>query len=279
MAYYDTIRDPCTFVQRARGKANFAALSENSAWKSGASYWGREHLFANRVLCSAQSPHLPIFQALQLFPDNPTAEHHCLRRLVEGPGNFADLALFSETQFVREFQPDSLGYVWAALNSFVKQGNGGTPATNATAGDDQVMSETPTTPKRQPKKPQLYGSFVQFHQVQFGSSSPDYQHRPPSSESDGSVGYIEELDAPLLEDATVRLASCFIRCVLNYGQPSDKESPFLQYRDERLAYSLSLEAKKSTFTLLMMVGYICSTTRKRLFKLHCWKANGHSKQL
>lgn len=42
----------------------------------------------------------------------------------------------------------------------------------------------------------------------------------------------------------MRLANCFIRCVLNYAQPPDKEYPFLQYRDERLAYSLNRGNKK-----------------------------------
>lgn len=44
------------------------------------------------------------------------------------------------------------------------------------------------------------------------------------------MGYIEGLVVLLVEDATVRLASCFIRCVLNYGQHIE---PFLCFYDER----------------------------------------------
>jgi hypothetical protein len=240
MAYYNTIRDPSTFFQRSRGKANFAALSQDGAWKSGASYWGREHLFASRVLCSSQSARLPIFQALELFPEDTKAVHPCLDRLIKGPGNLTDLIKLSESQIVRKYEPDSLAYVWAALASFVKHGNA------AAVDDAKVATEpaVPMTPKRKPKKPELYGSFVQSHQVQFGSSSPDYQKRPPSSDSDLSVGYVEELDAPLLEDATVRLVNCFVRCVLNYAQDLDQESPLLQFSDERLAYSLFRGNKK-----------------------------------
>ncbi|RFU80055.1 hypothetical protein TARUN_2173 [Trichoderma arundinaceum] len=175
MAYYDTIRDPSSFVQRASGKLNFAALIQDKSWKGAASQWGRDHLFASRVLCAAPSARLPIFQVLQLFPDDPKALHPCLRQLIDGPGcNLTDLMHLSEPQIVQQFEPDSLG-----------------AATTA-----NINNPAPTMPKREVKKPDLYGSYVQSHQVQFGSSSPDYHQRPPSSESDGSIGYVERLEAP-----------------------------------------------------------------------------------
>jgi hypothetical protein len=51
------------------------------------------------------------------------------------------------------------------------------------------------------------------------------------------MGYTEALSAPLVEDSTVRLASSFIRCILNYAQPDNKETPFIHYRDERLTHT------------------------------------------
>lgn len=165
MAYYDTIRDPSAFAQMAWGKANFAALLQDSTWKSGASHWGRDHLFASRVLCAAQSARLPLFQTLDLFPEDSKAVHPCLERLIKGPGNLTDLSHLSEPQLIQQYQPDSLAYVWAALLPFVKHGA-------ALMDDDGAhdAAPTPTTPKRQSKKPELYGNFVQSHQVQFGSS-------------------------------------------------------------------------------------------------------------
>src|SRR5271155_146087 len=69
------------------------------------------------------------------------------------------------------------------------------------------------------------------HVIEFSGSPPDV---PPSPQ--GSIGYTEKPLAPLLEDLTVRLASCFIRCVLNYAQHRDTTKPVVQFRDERLAY-------------------------------------------
>lgn len=51
---------------------------------------------------------------------------------------------------------------------------------------------------------------------------------------------------PLLEDATIRLASCFVRCVLNYGQPVKFDhGVFLEFRDERFTYSCDLGGSRA----------------------------------
>ncbi|UKZ48025.1 hypothetical protein TrVGV298_002261 [Trichoderma virens] len=199
MAYYDAIRDPLTFIRKVRVKTNFATLSLDSAWSSNTSHWGREHLFASRVLCSAQAPRLQLFQALQLFPENPTSENHRLSLLVKGPGNLADLRHYSEAQFVREFQPDSLGYVWAALNHFVNHRNTSTVATAATtdrSDDWEMATAVPTTPNRQPGKSEFHGSLAQPQQAQLGSSSRDTFKRQSNSLSEYKFGYFEEVDFP-----------------------------------------------------------------------------------
>ncbi|UKZ74577.1 hypothetical protein TrVFT333_002247 [Trichoderma virens FT-333] len=246
MAYYDTIRDPLTFIRKVRVKTNFATLSLDSAWSSDTGHWGREHLFASRVLCSAQAPRLQLFQALQLLPENPTSENHFLSLLVKGPGNLADLRRYSEAQFVREFRPDSLGYVWAALNHFVNHRNTSTVATAATTNtsdDWEMAAAVPTTPNRQPGKSEFHGSLAQPQQAQLGSSSRDTFKRQSNSLSEYKFGYFEEVDFPLLQDATVRLVNCFIRYVLNYAQHPGKESP-LQFREKRFAYTVFHAEKK-----------------------------------
>ncbi|POR37668.1 Uncharacterized protein TPAR_02134, partial [Tolypocladium paradoxum] len=230
MAYYNTIKDPSTFVQKARGKANFAALYRARDWESAVSKWDSKHLFASRVLCSAPNSRLPLFS--NFFPESPRGIHHCIDQLIDGPASIAALAQMSEPQLVQQYEPDSLGYLWSALAAFVQA----------------ILSvpnptTTPSTPKRESKKPSLLGDYVRSDQIQIESSPPDHHDRPPSSGS--SVGYVEKLEAPLLEDATVRLASCFIRCVLNYAQAWNKPGPFVRFRDERLTYSYSLDGTHS----------------------------------
>ncbi|KAM4063449.1 hypothetical protein HRG_011864 [Hirsutella rhossiliensis] len=234
MSYYDTVRDPSTFAQRVKGNDSLSALVRSERWKSAASQWGREHLFAHRVLCKEPRKRLPLFESRRLLPGNPRNTNTCINALVQGPESIDALKYRVEPQLVQHYKPDSLGYVWAALAPFVRAGAGSI---------QDALSETAIreASKRASKRPVELQDFVPSDQVTFGSS-PDYKHRPATSDSHethSSVGYIEGLVAPLVEDATVRLASCFIRCVLNYGQHQDQAGPFLYFRDERQTYSFS----------------------------------------
>ncbi|KJZ69568.1 hypothetical protein HIM_11030 [Hirsutella minnesotensis 3608] len=234
MSYYDTIRDPSTFEQRVKGKDSLSALLHSGHWKSAVSQWGREHLFAHRVLCKEPKKGLPLFESLRLLPRNPRSTNACIDALVQGPESIDDLRFQMEPQLVQHYQPDSLGYVWAALAPFVRAGTGSIEH----APPEMAVKEAS---KRASKRPVELQDFVPSDQLTFGSS-PDYKHRPATSgsnESHSSVGYVEGLVAPLVEDATVRLAGCFIRCVLNYGQRRDQANPFLYFRDERQTYSFA----------------------------------------
>ncbi|KJZ72138.1 hypothetical protein HIM_08403 [Hirsutella minnesotensis 3608] len=205
MSYCDTVRDASTFAQRGKGSDNLSALVHSRHWKSAVSQWGREH-FTNA----------------------------CINALVQGPESIDALKYQVEPQLVQHYKPDSLGYVWAALTPFVRAGAGSIQD----ALSDTAVREAS---KRASKRPVELQDFVPSDQVTFGSS-PDYKHRPATSgsnETHSSAGYVEGLVAPLVEDATVRLASCFIRCVLNYGQYPDQAFPFLYFRDERQTYSFS----------------------------------------
>ncbi|KAM4065293.1 hypothetical protein HRG_004378 [Hirsutella rhossiliensis] len=113
---------------------------------------------------------LPLLESGGYLPRDLRNIHACIDGLIEGPESIDALKNKWEPELVQHYEPDSLGYVWAALASF-------------------------------------------------------------------------GLAAPLVEDATVRLASCFIRCVLNYGQRRDKTGPVLCFRDERRTYSYA-EGKK-----------------------------------
>ncbi|KND90987.1 hypothetical protein TOPH_04412 [Tolypocladium ophioglossoides CBS 100239] len=208
-SYYDTIKNPSTFVQKGRGKANFTTLYQAGDWEGAATRL--IHVF----------PSLPTS-----FPESVKGMNPCIDGLIDGPRSVAALAGMSEPQLVQQFEPDSLGYVWAALAHFVR-------------GSSSTTAPKTPHPKREVKKPVLYGNFVRPDP----QSSPP---RPPSSESgSSSLGYVDQLEAPVFEDSTVRLASCFIRCVLNYAQPFDKPGPFVQFRDERLPWTYSLDEKHS----------------------------------
>ncbi|PNY27614.1 Uncharacterized protein TCAP_02465 [Tolypocladium capitatum] len=217
-SYYNTIKDPSTFVQKGRGKANFTALCRAGDWESAASKWDSKQLFASRVLCSAPNQRLPLFSGF--FPQSPRGINPCIDSLIDGPRSVAALAQMSEPQLVRQYEPDSLGYVWAALAHFVRANTNPASAASTRAPSNRATNI-----------PDRYGNYAPSNQP-IGSSPP----RPPSSESDST---------PLLEDATVRLASCFTRCVLNYAQPPNKSGPFVQFRDERLTSSYSLDPTHS----------------------------------
>lgn len=150
----------------------------------------------------------------------------CLHHLIKGAGiPSTEPIQLQEPQIVRRFEPDSLGYVWAALANILRKDR----PSPMTTGTDRPHRE------RRPR-----GSFDEFtssNSFQIEDSSP--LGSSPSGGgggSDGSsVGFIHATSAPPVEDATVRLASCFIRCVLNYGQLGDEES-CVHFRDERQTY-------------------------------------------
>ncbi len=225
--YYDTIKDESTLARASERSPSLQDLLR-SDWESAASQWGRKQLLAHRVVCSKPMPELPLLSGF--FPDLASV-HDCVAKLIEGPQSLSAMKNNSEPQIVQRYQPDSLAYVWAALVPFLR----------GIAEPDRLAIDVPSTPprKRERKAPEHYGCGVPSAQINIGSS-PDYKQRPATAESHStfsSVGYMERPEAPLLEDSVVRLASCFIRCVLNYAQPADDPRPFLEFRDERIHYS------------------------------------------
>ncbi|OAA33899.1 hypothetical protein NOR_08752 [Metarhizium rileyi] len=236
MFFYDTVRDSSILAQRDKDGYDRSALIQSRRWKSAASQWNSEHLFAHRVICKEPKKALIFFESRRLFPRNLRKINACIDALIQGPESIDALKFQVEPQLVQHYNPDSLGYVWAALAPFVR-------------GDAGFVKDAPSetaareASKRTSKRPVELQNFVPSDQITFGSS-PDHKDRSVTSDSDdshSSAGYVEGLRAPLVEDATVRLASCFIRCVLNYGQHQDGEAPFLFFRDERQTYSFEQE--------------------------------------
>jgi hypothetical protein len=107
--YYETIRNPSVFRQRATNQANFDTLYQASNWASGASNWGTAHLYASRAICTEPTWRLALFEGF--FPDTSRGVHSCIDNLIDGPESISGLASLWEPQLVRRYQPDSLGYV------------------------------------------------------------------------------------------------------------------------------------------------------------------------
>lgn len=218
MAYYNNITSEALFARYARGGAeSFDALYQSADFETGVSRWGTAHLFASRVICAKPRKRLALFS--DDFPDSASGVHDCIDRLIDGPtAGFKDKF---EHQIVQLGQPDSLGYVWAALARLLQAEKQAT----ATKSDITTRLFRPAT---------QHQGYVSSASMQVGSSSPTR----PGSGSDGStesLDWVNKISSAPLEDLTVRLASCFIRCVINYAQPIDKAFP-IYFRDERLAH-------------------------------------------
>ncbi|RDA84249.1 hypothetical protein CP532_1991 [Ophiocordyceps camponoti-leonardi (nom. inval.)] len=231
MSYYDTVRDRLTFAQKVKGKDSLSSLVYSESWKSAASQWDCEHLFAHRVICKEPRKRLPLFESRRLLPNNPGETSACIKALVQGPESVDALKYWMEPQFVQHYEPDSLGYVWAALTPFVRAG---ASSNHQVAASEIAVREAS---KRVTRRPAELQDFVPSDQMTFGSSPPDFKHTSDSQGSHSTLDYIESVVAPPVEDASVRLAGCFIRCVLNYGQSQDQTDPFLYFRDERQRYT------------------------------------------
>ncbi|KAL7794503.1 hypothetical protein V8C37DRAFT_409060 [Trichoderma ceciliae] len=229
--YYDTVRYPSIFLQRARDHVNFTSLSQSSGFQSGASNWDIRYLFASRAICNAPEWRLSFLDGF--FPEHLMEAHSCIQDLIAGPSNLRISELW-EPQIVQMCQPDSLGYVWAALASFLRAENMHTDDNHRRSPALAANPSTPERPRRERTQP-VYDNFVPSDSFAIGSSP----NRPATSSTAGSehsIGYRWNMSAPLLEDATIRLASCFIRCVINYAQLANKSGPYIYFRDERLTH-------------------------------------------
>ncbi|KAL6881287.1 hypothetical protein J3F83DRAFT_765501 [Trichoderma novae-zelandiae] len=144
--------------------------------------------------------------------------HQVVQQLLRGPNESKSaLGQMSEVRIIRGYENGSLGHVWSSLAPLVK--------TEQQSSDRRLRSRNP------PVHPPSSGGQP--------SHTPSSARQPSSTPSSGrqpsSIGYVEADVAPLLEDMTVRFASNFIRCVLNYAQEPETALP-IHYRDERMEH-------------------------------------------
>lgn len=233
MTYYDTIVNPSTFARKASSEQmrNLRMLGQSNDWKQAASAWGREQLLACRVICGEPTRRLPIFADGDHYRAvDPATDHSFIQNVISGPGQNVNLAEMWEPQLVQMFEPDSLGQVWAALAPFFRAE---TATDGGDGGDDDSSLAAHGRPRRERTSPDRFGPFITSTGYQIGSSPIE----DDASSHASSVVFTMAMSAPLVEDATVRLAACFIRNVVNYAQTRYKPSPFIHFRDERQARS------------------------------------------
>ena len=222
MAYYQTVQSPHDYakVVSSRSWSSFEALQRGGSFETGASRWGQPYLYACRVYCRVPSDILSILSD-RISPGSETGIDPCIDALIQGPKKSSeDLQRMSEIQIVHAYEPEGLGYTWAALAPLLRR-------------DQNIRTLTSDRPTRERAQREITG-FVSSQELQFGSSPTDRPNTASSAPS--SLGYVERSSAPLVEDFTVRFLSCLIRCILNHAQPLNKTSPFVHYRDERLTY-------------------------------------------
>ncbi|KAK4034278.1 hypothetical protein C8A01DRAFT_39245 [Parachaetomium inaequale] len=200
MSYFDSVQNPSTFKQKAQSEKPLSRSVPGAV---------------------NTSSHFGYSEKKSLALDAR------LQALIHGPaeGNQA-LSSLSEPQIVRSYSPDSLGSVWAALGALLR------PQSTRGSDDPPQDSGRPVRERHQPD----FGDVVPPDSVQFGSSP---LNRPTTSSSaTSSVGYTENPQVPAVEDLTLRLASCFVRFVLNYSQGDS--TPTLEFHDERSSASYQL---------------------------------------
>lgn len=234
MAYYNLIKNQSTFIKAAKAEKanNFEDISDSAGWQSAVSLWSRQHLFACRVLCTKPEAQLSLLADGGFYRQELRGLDPCISCLISGPEEQeASLASKWEPQIVRQYRPDSLGSVWAALAPFLRAEH---------ISPTAALSDRPV----RTKKALHDENFVSSASLQIGSSSPT---RPGSGDSSSasSIGYHLKSLAPPLEDLTVRLASCLIRCIINYAQPDNQAPPLVCYRDERQMYEVQTPGKKN----------------------------------
>ena len=178
MPYYDTVSNRSEFFRHASSEVavSFLTLCGGLNCKTAASKWDRKYLFACKVLCSPESNGLPILASR--IQSKMEDVHPCIRALVNGPRqNNKILRSMSELQIVREYENESLGYVWAGLAPLLPQ-----------------LDEAPERPPpRNAGPPAHLSGMISSTDIQIGSSPPA---RPDSvSSGDESVGYVGKSSA------------------------------------------------------------------------------------
>lgn len=230
--YFSSITSQSTFRTRfeTEGAKTFPELYDVAA-----SDWGREHLFACRVIRRYAQPNiLPILAEYTQHSDLMSSAE--IVKFVEGPKSA--YMTRSEHHLVRDIEYGiSLGQTWAAMAKLrAEQDN---PRRDMLIdAEDGDESDDDRGTKRLRRRTLQDDGFIDSSMIQVGSSSPLAE----GSQGTSSVGYIDSethffLNSP--EDETLRLASSVIRHILYFAPPQDSvASPIVvEFRDAKARLS------------------------------------------
>lgn len=231
--YFGTVTSESAFRTRyeAENVKPFADIISVSA-----SDWGRQHLFACRVVRrDPQRGVLPLLSQFTQTSDLSSSPE--ISRFIDGPS--ANDLTRSEHSLVRNSTCGiSLAQAWSAMAMF-KGGQDGRRKDIVDSTEEEDKSDPEARTKRLRRRT-LLEDYVDTNTIQIGSSSP----LADGSQGTSSIGYIDmesHISFLLPEDETLRLASCVIRHILYFAPPQDSSSlsTVVEFRDvkSRLAAS------------------------------------------
>lgn len=186
---------------------------------SAASEWGREHLFACRVIRHVrQSDILP--SLLKYKPSQETIPPE-IKCFLKGPEH----GELNQTEHFLIHKYNIIGQIWAALAIF--KGNDERRVFDPISTSDEAVVTRPTRVRRITS----HGDYVDSGEMEIDSSSPVLQSSPASSLS-SYIGTSHNR-FKVSEDGTLRLISCVIRYILLYAprQNSTGLQTVVEFRD------------------------------------------------
>lgn len=216
-----------------------------------ASSWGREHLFACRVLVHTKRfdtlPMLDGYVATgEELEDRIKEPKDKLKKFLDGPNEAHKR--WTAHALVREY-PEYLGVIWAALSEFRHQPvpptsprppigprNAVTPGVSSGAADGYISNRGT---KRKRSTVQREG-FVSSADIGYGSDSSDSLQRQSPTNSQTSDIYLVSNPAAPSEDVTVHLISSVIRYITFFAYPQHQSpmNPIVEFRTHRVRYQV-----------------------------------------
>lgn len=253
--YFSSVTSVSAFNTRFKSehKKHFVHLKYKPA-----SDWGREHLFACRVVRhDSKDGVLPVL--------SPHVEKDDLKspgeisQFLDGPS--PELWNQSEHYIVRNSNcVTSLAQVWAALAMFKGEKCRNTleiPPPQKQEGSEGDSEDRRTRLPLRQRRQRSYADFVDSS-IEIGDSSPTRNPLSDSSRESSSVsslGYVDpdtHFGSIIAEDDTVRLASCVIRHILYFAEPHNQASKetVVEFRDAetRLAVDTSIPGRQIVAT-------------------------------
>ncbi|KAI3276438.1 hypothetical protein DTO003C3_10174 [Penicillium roqueforti] len=233
--YFSSVISESAFKARfqAENGKKFSELDNVAA-----SYWGRPHLLACRVVRRDPQRNLLPILSQYVTPSDVQTSSDEIRAFLQGP----DLTFMAQSEhyLVRRSNCGiSLAQIWAAMAMF--KGNQDRRMRDVSTMQEQNESERDNDAEaRQPKRFRRHTfqpDFIDSSGIQVGSSSPPHDGSYDGSQG-SSLGYVDP-DTHYLgmtpEDDTLRLASCVIRHILYFAPPQNSASipTVVEFRDAK----------------------------------------------